>query len=217
MIKACIFDAFGTLFKMALPPEVARDERAQKVLAVCRQKQLEYTWQYSLMGKYDSFDVITQMALDFGFKSLGIVDDDLKKVLHAAFFAPAYYEDVPNTLHRLKEEKVFRAILSNGSPKMLSDVVKHTRLGDSFDAIASVDAVQVFKPSPVVYQMVLDQLGLTKNNVLFLSSNQWDVAGAYHFGLRTAWINREGKTREPIISEGSISEFSSLDDILDFI
>ncbi|WP_394748055.1 haloacid dehalogenase type II [Spongiimicrobium salis] len=210
MIKACIFDAFGTLFKMALPHNIAHDPQAQEILSICRQKQLEYTWLYSLMGKYESFDTITQMALDFGFKNAAVDNQELQEILQAAFFTPVYFEDVPDTLEMIKNKGLQRAILSNGSPKMLSEVVSHTQLQLHFEAVLSVDTVQMFKPSPKVYQMALNQLALTKNEVLFLSSNQWDVAGAHSFGLQTAWINRSGKTQEPIILKPGIEVLSNL-------
>ena len=153
-----------------------------------RARQLEYTWQRSLMRQYVPFSQVTHDALQYACASLGLaLDKDKADALLQEYLRLAVYPDVPAALGGLPVKK---AILSNGSPDMLDPLVEHSGL--AFDAVLSVDAVKIFKPAPEVYQLAVDRLGVAKARIGFVSSNCWDALGAKAFGFRVWWINRTG-------------------------
>ncbi|MGH8707201.1 MAG: haloacid dehalogenase type II, partial [Burkholderiales bacterium] len=153
-----------------------------------RQKQLEYTWQRSLMRRYVPFSQITREALAYACESLKLPLDAAKsESLMQEYLKIAAYPDVPEALTKLKGKK---AILTNGSPDMIEPLVQHSGL--KFDAVLSVDAIKQFKPVPEVYQLAVDRLGVAQENVGFVSSNCWDALGAKSFGFTVYWINRTG-------------------------
>ncbi|GAA3510436.1 haloacid dehalogenase type II [Aquimarina addita] len=213
-IKACVFDAFGTLFQLALPSTLINDDRAINALNICRQKQLEYSWLYSQMGAYIPFEEVTKKALAYAYAKLQITDSKFKEQLQTIFLTPNYYDDVLETLKELQQNDITCGILSNGSPKMLEGVLDYTGLQNTFDFVLSADTVKTFKPNPKVYQLVVDHLGLIKKELLFVSSNQWDIAGANNFEFKTAWINRQNITKEPIIEHTNHRELKSVIDVL---
>ena len=192
-IKACVFDAYGTLFDVHSAAG-KYDERlgdvADQVSSIWRTKQLEYTWLRSLMKKHADFWQITQDALDYALDVYSITDKQLRDDLINAYLELACYPEVSDTLVKLKESGRQLAILSNGSPAMLEAVVKSSGLEDLVQMILSVEMVGIFKPHPTVYQLAVDQLGVTAAEIVFMSSNAWDAVGATAFGLRVAWINR---------------------------
>ena len=189
--SALVFDAYGTLYDVhsviqrcdALWPG-----KGAALSQLWRQKQLEYTWQRSLMRRYLPFSRITREALAYACESLKLALDAANtEALMQEYLRLAPYPDVPGALAKLQGRK---AILSNGSPDMIEPLVRHSGLG--FDAVLSVDAVKLYKPVPEVYQLAVDRLGISKENIGFVSSNCWDALGARSFGFTVYWINRTG-------------------------
>jgi len=186
---ALVFDAYGTLFdvhSVATRCESFWPGHGSGVSQLWRAKQLEYTWQRSLMRRYVPFSQVTREALAFACESLQLrLDGEQADTLMQGYRMLAAYADVPAALQKLRGK---RAILSNGSPDMLDPLVKHSGL--RFDAVMSVDQLKVFKPAPEVYQLACDRLGVAKEAIGFVSSNCWDALGAKSFGFRVFWINR---------------------------
>ena len=189
--KAFIFDAYGTLFDVHSVVEagraLARDPQALSLL--WRQKQLEYTWLRTLMGRYEDFWAVTEAALRFALGRLGIVaGDEAVARLMAAYLSLATFPDVAGALAGLAGTPL--GILSNGSPRMLDAAVRSSGLAGTFRHVLSVDAVRAYKPSPTVYELGPRAFGVPAGDILFVSSNAWDVAGAKAFGYGTCWCNR---------------------------
>jgi len=189
--QALVFDAYGTLYDVhsviqrcdALWPG-----KGAALSQLWRQKQLEYTWQRSLMRRYAPFSQVTREALAYACEALKAPLDEAKTAaLMQEYLKLAAYPDVAPALAKFRTKT---AILSNGSPDMLDPLVKHSGL--KFDAVLSVDAVKMFKPVPEVYQLAVDRLGVAKDAIGFVSSNCWDALGAKSFGFRVYWINRTG-------------------------
>lgn len=198
-IEACVFDAYGTLFDVAAAAAHCRDslgEQWQPLAELWRQKQLQYTWLRTLSGHYVDFWQITTDGLDFALTSLRIEDRDLRRRLLDLYFALDCYPEVPEVLARLKAAGLKTAVLSNGSPDMLTSAVKNSGLEASLDAVLSVDEIGVYKPRPEVYGLVKRHLGVDGRAVAFQSSNSWDAHGASAYGFSVAWINRFGQARE---------------------
>jgi len=198
-IKACVFDAYGTLFDVHSAVQRHRDrlgEHAGSVSALWRSKQLEYTWLRSLMGRYTDFDHITEDALDHVLEAHAIHDDVLRGDLLQAYRVLSCYPEVPGVLRRLRDAGLPTAILTNGTSATMEHAAANAGIREQLDRILSVEQVGIFKPDPRVYQMAVDVLGLPASAILFHSSNAWDVAGAATFGFKVAWINRGGATPE---------------------
>jgi len=215
-IKACAFDAYGTLFDVHSAVGRHREHlgaKADAVSALWRQKQLEYTWLRSLMGKHADFWQVTADALDFALAAHDVADGPIKDRLMQAYLTLAAYEEVPATLEILSGKGLGLAILSNGSPRMLDAAVANAGLTNRFDHVLSVEACGIFKPAPIVYQLACDAFGFAARDICFLSSNAWDVAGAASFGLRVVWINRFGQPPERLPA-GPEAEIRRLDDLL---
>jgi 2-haloacid dehalogenase len=189
--QALVFDAYCTLFDVH--SVIRRCDgfwpgKGQALSQLWRQKQLEYTWQRSLMRRYVPFSQITREALGYACESLKLALDAAQTdALMQEYLRISPYADVPGALQKLKGKK---AILTNGSPDMIEPLVEHSGLG--FDAVLSVDAVKMFKPVPEVYQLAVDRLGVKKEHIGFVSSNCWDALGAKSFGFNVYWINRAG-------------------------
>jgi len=198
-IKACVFDAYGTLFDVHSAVGKHRDRlgnSADQVSAVWRTKQLEYTWLRSLMGQHADFWQVTQDALDFAFEMHAVNDPQLRKDLIEAYLKLDCYPEVPGALAELKARGFEIAILSNGTPTMLEAAVKNSGLEELIPKIFSIEQVGIFKPDPRVYQIAVQSLNVKAEEIVFQSSNAWDAAGAAAFGLRVAWINRFGQSPE---------------------
>jgi 2-haloacid dehalogenase len=192
-IKACVFDAYGTLFDVhsAVAKHRRRlGKRGNDVSAMWRTKQLEYTWLRSLMGSYADFWQVTSDALEYALDSTDIEDPMLHDDLMQAYLNLTAYEEVSAVLQRLKSAGFFTAILSNGEPGMLSSAVQGAGIDNLLDKCLSVHELQVYKPDPRVYQLVTDAFRVAPAEVIFLSSNAWDAAGAAHFGFNVLWVNR---------------------------
>jgi 2-haloacid dehalogenase len=205
-IEACVFDAYGTLLDVRsatarLSGEL--DGKAEQVGALWRQRQLEYTWLRSLMQRrHRDFWGVTRDALDHAFGALGLPDDDdVKSRLMDSYLSLDAYPDVAPTLAELRRAGLRTAILSNGTPAMLKAGVESAGIGDSLDAVISIEDVGIYKPHPSVYQLACDRLGLERGRICFVSSNGWDVAGAATFGFQTVWLNRFGQERDRLPGE----------------
>jgi 2-haloacid dehalogenase len=191
-IKALVFDAYGTLYdvqSVATVTDEAFPGYGELITQIWRMKQLEYTWLRSLMDRYEDFSVITRDSLTFTLKLLGLTFDTavferiMDKYVHLDL-----YPDAMQALAGLKGRKL--AILSNGSTGMLDALVRNTGLDKILDATISIDKTRVFKPSPQTYTLIEQNLGVKPEEVLFVSSNPFDVCGAKAFGLNVAWIER---------------------------
>lgn len=197
--KACVFDAYGTLFDVH--SAVARyagsiGSAADAMSRTWRLKQLEYSWTRSLMGRHADFWTVTADALDYAMRSARIEDRNLRDQLMQAYLGLDPYPEVPDVLRRLKSAGIRTAILSNGSPEMLEPAVRSAQLEHLVDAVLSIEEVGVYKPDPRVYQLAVDKLGASPAEISFQSSNAWDAAGAAAFGFRVVWINRAGQPAE---------------------
>jgi len=198
-IKACVFDAYGTLFDVH--SAVGRYRRrlgdiADQVSLLWRTKQLEYTWLRSLMGHHADFWQVTQDALDFAFDMHHLNDPNLRTDLIEAYLHLDCYPEVPETLLTLKARGFKLAILSNGTPTMLEAAVKNSGISDLIERNYSIEDVGIFKPDPRVYQIAVDGLNLKPEEIVFQSSNAWDASGASSFGFKVAWVNRFGQSVE---------------------
>ena len=198
-LNTCVFDAYGTLFDVNAAARIAANEPDRKIFKevwpsvskIWRMKQLQYTWLRSMTDSYTDFWSITQNSLDFALETYKLQNDlVLKERLLALYWELQPYSEVSQMLKDLKENGIKTAILSNGSPEMLSGAVRSSDLNELIDEIISVETVKIFKPSARVYEQVENIIGCSKADVLFVSSNGWDIAGAAGFGFTTAWVNR---------------------------
>jgi 2-haloacid dehalogenase len=198
---AFVFDAYGTLFDVAAAVERCRaalGDTADALSALWRSKQLEYCWLRSLRGDYVDFWHVTGESLDFALARFALDDPALRSRLMELYLVLDPYPEVAPTLAALKQAGLRLAILSNGSPTMLTAAVSSAALTDVLDAVISVDAIGIYKPHPRVYQLAVDRLNLPAARVGFVSSNYWDVSGAALFGFRSIWINRTSALPDPL-------------------
>jgi 2-haloacid dehalogenase len=217
-IRACVFDAYGTLFDFASAARRCRElqpDEMDKLTALWRDKQLQYTWLRAAQRRHTDFWQVTGDALDFALDTLRLDRPGLRDRLMPLYMTLDAYEDVPDMLERLKRAGMRTAILSNGTPKMLAAAAKGARLEGLLDAVLSVEEVGVFKPDPRVYQLAVDRLGLPARAIAFQSANAWDAHAASAFGMRVVWCNRFGQHRERLPGEpdreiGSLAELPAL-------
>ncbi|MEZ5872368.1 MAG: haloacid dehalogenase type II [Nitratireductor sp.] len=193
------FDAYGTLFDVH--SAVARHAQETgpdhaRVSEIWRNKQLEYSWNYTGMRRYRDFWQLTEEALDFALAVVPGANKGAKANLLRAYETLDCFVEVPAVLGTLKANGARLAILSNGSPKMLSSAVVSAGLGEVLDDVFSVDRVGIFKTAPETYRMVTDAYGVRAQDIIFQSSNRWDIAGATAFGYKCNWINRSGQPDE---------------------
>jgi 2-haloacid dehalogenase len=223
-LTTCVFDAYGTLFDVSSAARRVAEKPGFEHLAavwpklseIWRQKQLQYSWLRAITDAHCPFWDVTQGGLDFAMEALGLSDDLLlREELLALYWELAAYPEVPKMLATLKAQGYKTAILSNGSPDMLKGAVQSAGLEILLDAVLSVDSVGVFKPNAKVYQMVPDHFGCAKDQVLFVSSNGWDAAGASGFGFQTAWVNRAGDPvdRMPWTPHHILSDLTTIPDL----
>ncbi len=197
-IDALAFDLYGTLLEVASVGRAAAGVTAQsaELVDLWRQKQLEYSWLRSLMGRYTDFWAVTGDALDHALDRFGlVVDEEARARLLGAWLDVRPYPEVPDALDRLRTTRRL-AVLSNGNPDMLEAGLAAAGLRDRFEHVLSVDEVGVFKPHPSVYELATKAFGLPAERILFVSSNGWDAFGARAFGMPVAWINRGGAPLE---------------------
>lgn len=198
-ISACVFDAYGTLFDFASAARGCRDtlgEDTDRLTALWRDKQLQYTWLRALQGRHVEFWQVTGDALDFALETLDIDRPGLRQRLMELYLTLDPFPEAPETLRRLKAAGLRTAILSNGSPAMLQAAVKRAGLDGLLDAVLSVEEVGVYKPHPKVYQLAVDRLGVPARAISFQSSNAWDAYAASAFGMQVVWCNRYGQRPE---------------------
>ena len=206
-IRACVFDAYGTLFDVHSAVGRHRPrlgDKADAVSALWRGKQLEYTWLRSLMGVFVDFWQVTGEALDYALDVHGVEDKALREDLMHAYLSLDPYPEVVGVLGTLKEAGLTTAILSNGSASMLESAVTGAGLGGLVDATLSVDDVGIYKPHPSVYRLAVERLGVEPAQVSFQSSNAWDAAGAAAFGFRVVWVNRFAQARERLPARADV-------------
>jgi 2-haloacid dehalogenase len=199
-VRACVFDAYGTLFDVGSAAAACHDaalaERGAALSALWREKQLQYTWLRAVQGRHVDFWQVTGDALDFTLETLKINDPQLRSRLMNLYLTLAAYPEVPGVLKRLQAVGLGIAILSNGSPAMLHAAVDAAGIGAMVDAVLSVEEVGVYKPHPQVYQLAVDRLALDARAICFLSANAWDAWAAAAFGLRVVWCNRQRQQPE---------------------
>jgi 2-haloacid dehalogenase len=191
--RAYVFDAYGTLFDVHAAiarHRAAAGSDAERFSEIWRLKQLEYSWTLTLAGHYVDFWTLTERALDYAFARVPSVDRALRPKLLEAYLSLDAFPDARDAVGALKSRGLKTAILSNGSPRMLDAAVTASGLTGLLDAVLSVDAVRAYKPRPEVYALVTGAFGIAPRDVVFVSSNRWDVMGAASFGFRPLWVNR---------------------------
>jgi 2-haloacid dehalogenase len=216
--KACVFDAYGTIFDFAAAARGCGDDlggMTEKLTGIWRDKQLQYTWLRALQNRHVDFWQVTGDALAFALETLGIDRPGLHDRLMRLYLTLAPFPEVPEMLKRLKSAGIRTAILSNGSPAMLDAAVKGAQIGDLLDHVLSVEEVGVYKPHPKVYQCAVERLGVPAPAISFQSSNAWDAYAASAFGMKVVWCNRYGQRRErlpgqPDFEIRSLSELPGL-------
>jgi len=216
-IKAIIFDAYGTLFNVNSAAEKCKDKIGDKwenFANFWRTTQLEYTWLRSLMKRHKDFWQITEDSLDKSIKAYKI-DPSMKNELLNLYKTLSPYEEVQEVLKELKK-KFKLAILSNGTPSLLNELVKNNNLENLFDDIFSVEQVGVYKPDFRVYNIPIKKYRIQKNEVIFLSSNTWDVSGGGNYGYNSIWVNRNNNIFDNL-DFATKHEIKSLYDLLDIL
>jgi 2-haloacid dehalogenase len=218
-VRACVFDAFGTLFDLASAAARCNDVLGDKTAAVAtlwRDKQITYTWLRATQNLHTDFWQVTGDALDFTLETLAISAPAVRERLMGLYRKLDHFPEVPDTLRRLKAAGFTTAILSNGTPDMLRDLVANSDLGQLLDHVLSVEEVGVFKPHPSVYQLAVDRLGVPASQISFQSSNAWDAHAASAFGMRVVWCNRYGQRRErlPGAPDREIRTLAELPDLI---
>ena len=198
-VRACVFDAYGTLFDFAAAARKCRDmlgDDIDRLTALWRDKQLQYTWLRAAQGRHVDFWQVTGDALDFSLDALNLNTPGLRDRLMTLYLTLDAFPEVQDVLSKLKAADLHTAILSNGSPAMLDAAVKAAKLEALLDEVLSVEAVGVYKPHPKVYQLAVDRLGVPASAIVYQSSNAWDAYAASAFGMQVVWCNRYGQRRE---------------------
>ena len=217
-IKAIIFDAYGTLFDVNSAAEKCKERLGDKWEGFAnywRTTQLEYTWLRSLMKRHKDFWQITEDSLD---KSMNFynIDNSMRSELLNLYKVLSPFTEVKDSLKKLKQSNYKLAILSNGTPDLLNELVVSNQLKDIFDDIFSVEEVGIFKPDSKVYDLPINKYNIEKNEVLFLSANTWDVSGAGNYGYQAIWVNRNNNIFDNLDYK-PIHEIKSLLELIDII
>ena len=222
-ITTCIFDAYGTLFDVNAAAEQAAQEPVNATLATVwptlakdwRQNHLEYTWLRAVADRHCDFWQVTGDGLDWAMEAQGLSDTGLRERLMDLYRTLPAYPEVPAMLAALKARGMNTAILSNGSPDMLGDAVTSAGIGDSLDAVLSVENVSVFKPHARVYELVGGEFNCAPDEVLVVSSNGWEAAGAAGYGFRTVWVNRAGAPMDRLYASPhhTLSDLTTIADL----
>ncbi len=217
-IKAIIFDAYGTLFDVNSAAKICKERLGNKWEGFAnywRTTQLEYTWLRSLMRRHKDFWQITEDSLD---KSMNFynIDSSMRSELLNLYKVLSPFKEVKDALKKLKKSNYKLAILSNGTPDLLNELVTSNELKDIFDDIFSVEEVGIFKPDSKVYDLPINKYNIEKNEVLFLSANTWDVSGAGNYGYNTVWVNRNNNIFDKLDFEPN-KQISNLLELLDLI
>ncbi len=217
-IKAIIFDAYGTLFDVNSAAEKCEDKIGDKWESFAnywRTTQLEYTWLRSLMKRHKDFWQVTEESLDKSMKTYEI-DSSMRNELLDLYKILSTFKEVSEVLKSLKEKNYKLAILSNGTPSLLNQLVKSNNLENIFDDIFSIEEVGVYKPDSKVYDIPIKKYNIKKNEVAFLSANTWDVSGGGNYGYNSIWVNRNNNTFDNLdyVPKHQIKDLSKLLDII---
>ena len=216
--KAIVFDAYGTLFDVNSAAEKCKNKLGNKWESFAnfwRTTQLEYTWLRSLMKKHKDFWQITEDSLDKSMKVFN-VDNNLKNELLSLYKILSPYPEVKKVLKNLKERKFKLAILSNGTPELLNDLVKKNNLNNLFDDLFSIEEVQIYKPDSKVYDLPIKKYNIKPNEIVFLSANTWDVSGGGNYGYHSIWVNRN-KSHFDNLDYLPKNEIGNLTQLLDIV
>ena len=216
--KAVVFDAYGTLFDVNSAAEKCKDKIGAKWETFAnfwRTTQLEYTWLRSLMKKHKNFWDITEDSLDKSMKVFNI-DKKMKNDLLSLYKVLSPYPEVKEVLKDLKNKKLKLAILSNGTPDLLNELVETNKLDNLFDDLFSIEEVKIYKPDPRVYELPIKKYKIKSDEVTFLSANTWDVSGGGHFGYNSIWVNRHNSVFD-ILDFQPKNEISNLTQLLDIV
>jgi 2-haloacid dehalogenase len=219
-ITACVFDAYGTLFDVNSAARAAQPLLAEKWLPLAelwRAKQLQYTWLRALTGRHADFWQVTEDALEFALSAFQLEGDrPLRHQLMNSYLTLSPYPEVRHTMNRLKLGGLKLAILSNGTPNMLTSAVANAGITDLLDAVLSVEEVKVYKPHPDVYDLACKRFHLDASQICFVSSNGWDASSAKAFGFRVLWCNRDRQPPERI-AEKPDAQITTLAAVPDFL
>jgi 2-haloacid dehalogenase len=216
--KAVVFDAYGTLFDVNSAAEKCKDKIGAKWETFAnfwRTTQLEYTWLRSLMKRHKDFWQITEDSLDKSMMAFNI-DPKMKGELLNLYKVLSPFQEVPETLNILKEKKFKLAILSNGTPSLLNELVKSNNLDNLFDDLFSIEQVGIYKPSSKVYDIPIKKYQIEKNEIAFLSANTWDVSGGGNYGYQSIWVNRNNNIFDNLDYKPN-HEIKDLSELLDKI
>ena len=216
--KAIIFDAYGTLFDVNSAAEKCKDKIGDKWEGFAnywRTTQLEYTWLRSLMKRHKDFWQITEDSLD---KSINVfkIDNSMRDELLNLYKILSPFKEVPEVLKSLKNKNYKLAILSNGTPSLLNELVQSNNLNDLFDDIFSIEEVGVYKPDSKVYDLPIKKYNINKNEVTFLSANTWDVSGGGNYGYNSIWVNRSNNIFDSLDFKPNI-EIKNLHELLSIV
>ena len=217
-IKAIIFDAYGTLFDVNSAAEKCKSKIGDKWESFAnywRKTQLEYTWLRSLMGRHKDFWQITEDSLDKSMQAFNI-NKAMKNELLDLYKILSPYPEVKETLEKLKEKRYKLAILSNGTPALLNELVKSNGLENLFDDIFSIEEVKIYKPSSKVYDMPVKKYSIKNEEVAFLSANTWDVSGGGNYGFTSIWVNRNKNIFDNLDYKPK-NEISGLNQLIDIL
>ena len=216
--KALVFDAYGTLFDVNSAANKCKEkigEDWEKFANFWRTTQLEYTWLRSLMGRHRDFWKITEDSLEKSMQVFG-VDKNMKNELLNLYKVLSPYPEVKNVLETLKDQNFKLAILSNGTPSLLNELVTSNNLNNLFDDLFSVEEVKVFKPASKVYEIPTKKYNIKASQITFLSANTWDVSGGGNFGYNSVWVNRN-KSKFDLLDYQPKNEVSNLTQLLDIV
>ena len=217
-IKAIIFDAYGTLFDVNSAAEKCKDKIGDKWEGFAnfwRTTQLEYTWLRSLMKRHKNFWQITEDSLDKSMKTFNI-DPAMRNELLNLYKALSLFKEVPETLKKLKERNLRLAILSNGTPSLLTQLVKNNNIDNLFDDLFSIEEVGIYKPDAKVYDLPIKKYKIEKSQVAFLSANTWDVSGGGNYGYQSIWVNRNNDIFDNLDYK-PINQIKNLNELINLI
>ena len=217
-IKAIIFDAYGTLFDVNSAAEKCKGKIGDKwedFANYWRTTQLEYTWLRSLMNRHKDFWKITEDSLDKSMKFFKI-DNSMRNDLLDLYKVLSPFSEVKETLNKLKKKDFKLAILSNGTPSLLENLVKNNNLENIFDDIFSVEELEIFKPDSKVYELPVNKYNIKKDEILFLSANTWDVSGGGNYGYNSLWVNRNKNIFDNLDYQ-PLDEIHDLSELLEII
>ena len=217
-IKAIIFDAYGTLFDVNSAAEKCKDKIGDKWEGFAnywRTTQLEYTWLRTLMNRHENFWKVTEDSLDKSMQTFKI-DQSMKSELLNLYKVLSTFTEVKGVLNELKKKNYKLAILSNGTPSLLNELVKSNNLDNIFNDIFSIEEVKVYKPHPKVYNIPIQKYQIQKNEVAYLSANTWDVSAGGNYGFNPVWVNRKNSIFDKLdyVPKYQIENLSKLIDIL---